>query len=330
MSQGDKPIGVAGARGAQETLAALNERGQLSRPIRPVSVDREGRVDPSEAAGVTVLWRPGLTSRRWLLAAVDHLPDLAWVHSDAVGVDSLPVAELAERGIVLTNGAGSFSRPMAEWVMLAILSAAKRFPRFVRLSDSGVWDPSPLLDELDGGVVLLLGLGSVNGLVAPMAAAFDMEVRAVARQGRADVPPGVARMVAPEHWRDELPHADYVVLGLPLTAATANSIDADALAAMKPTAWLVNVARGALVDESALVRALDNGQIGGAVLDTFAEEPLPEGHPLWRRENVIVVPHFTWSSPRSLQRIEELFVAQLDRWLSGTPLVNVVDAVAGY
>jgi phosphoglycerate dehydrogenase-like enzyme len=219
---------------------------------------------------------------------------------------------------------------MAEWVMLAILAAAKRFPRFVRLSDRGVWDPSPLLNELDGGVVLLLGLGSVNSLVAPMAAAFGMEVRAVSRQARPDLPAGVTRMVAPERWRAELSDVDYVVLGLPLTAATANTIDADALTAMKPTAWLVNVARGALVDEAALVHALDAGQIGGAVLDTFVEEPLPEGHRLWRRENVIVVPHFSWSSPRALRRIEELFAAQLARWLSGTPLANVVDPAAGY
>src|SRR5205823_2054188 len=174
--------------------------GQLARPIRPVAVDGEGRVAPADAGGVTALWRPGLKSRGWLLAALDHLPDLAWVHSDAAGVDGLPVAELAARGIILTNGVGSFSRPMAEWVMLAILSAAKRYPRFVRLSDRGIWDPSPLLQELDDGVVLLLGLGSVNGLVAPMAAAFGMDVRAVARQARAELPAGVTRMVAPDRW----------------------------------------------------------------------------------------------------------------------------------
>src|SRR5207302_11327642 len=154
---------------------------------------------------------------------------------------------------------------------------------------------------------------SVNSLVAPMAAAFGMEVRAVSRQARSELPAGVTRMVAPDHWRAELPDADYVVLGLPLTSATANSIDADALAAMKPTAWPVNVARGALVDESALVRALDAGKIAGAMLDTFVEEPLPPDHPLWRRANVVVVPHFTWSSPRSIDRIEGLFAAQLAR-----------------
>jgi phosphoglycerate dehydrogenase-like enzyme len=329
-ARSDGPVGVAGTRGAQETLARLNRDGQLARTIRPVSVDREGRVDAGEAPGVTALWRPGLATPEWLLAAVDHLPDLAWVHSDAVGVDHLPVAELAARGITLTNGVGSFSRPMAEWVMLAILSAAKRFPRFVRLSDRGVWDPSPLLRELDGEVVLLLGLGSVNGLVAPMAAAFGLHVRAMTRTARAELPAGVTRMVAADRWRDELPEADYVVLGLPLTRATAEIIDADALGAMKSTAWLVNVARGALVDEDALVRALDADQIGGAVLDTFVEEPLPQGHPLWGRENVIVVPHFTWSSPRSVHRIEELFVAQLARWVSGAALANVVDSVAGY
>jgi phosphoglycerate dehydrogenase-like enzyme len=170
----------------------------------------------------------------------------------------------------------------------------------------------------------------VNGLVAPMAAGFGMDVRAVSRQARAELPAGVTRMVAADRWRDELADTDYVVLGLPLTPATDKIIDAGALAAMKPTAWLVNVARGALVDEDALVRALDEGRIGGAVLDTFAEEPLPQGHPLWGRENVIVVPHFTWSSPRAVERIEELFADQLARWVSGARLANVVDATAGY
>jgi phosphoglycerate dehydrogenase-like enzyme len=328
MSQA--PVGVASSRRAQETLERLDEQGNLARPIRPVVVDREGRVDPAEAAGVTALWRPGLSSREWLVNAVQHLPDLVWVHSDAAGADILPLAELAARGVVVTNGVGSFSRPMAEWVMLGILSAAKRFPRFVRLSDSGTWDPSPLLSELEGRVVLLVGLGSVNSLVAPMACAFGMEVRALARKPRAELPPGVTRMVAEDRWHTELAEADYVVLGLALTADTANIIDADALAAMKPTAWLINVSRGVLVDETALVRALDVGHIGGALLDTFVEEPLPDGHPLWGRENVTVVPHFTWSSPVAVQRVEQLFAAQLARFVAGEPLANVVDTAAGY
>lgn len=327
---GKTPVGVASGRREQETLARLNKEGHLARPIRPVVVDRDGRVDPAEAAGVTVLWRPGLKSREWLLNAVEHLPDLEWVHSDAAGADILPLAELAARGIVVTNGIGSFSRPMAEWAMLGILSAAKRFPRFVRLSDSGTWDPSPLLAELEGSVVLLVGLGSVNSLVAPMAAAFGMEVRALAQKPRAELPAGVTRMVVQERWHAELADADYVVLGVALTPATANLIDAEALAVMKPTAWLINVSRGALVDEAALVRALDAGQIGGALLDTFVEEPLPEGHPLWGRENVTVVPHFTWSSPVALERIEQLFAAQLARFVAGDALANVVDAAAGY
>jgi phosphoglycerate dehydrogenase-like enzyme len=326
----DGAVGVAGPGGVQRTLADLDRGGGLARPIRPVVVAGDGAVDPAEAAGVTVLWRTGLKSREWLLSAVEHLPDLEWVHSDAVGVDNLPVAEIAARGILLTNGAGSFARPMAEWVMLSILAAAKRFARFVRNSDSAVWDPSPLLDELDDKVVLLLGFGSVNALVAPMAAAFGMEVRAVSRTPREQLPAGVSRTTSGDSWRSELSDVDYLVLSLPLTPLTANIVDAAVLSALKPTAWLVNVARGGLVDEAALVRALEADQIGGAVLDSFVEEPLPADDPLWRRENVIVVPHFTWSSPRSVERIGELFASQLGRWLSGAPLANLVDASAGY
>src|SRR5206468_8581147 len=117
---------------------------------------------------------------------------------------------------------------------------------------------------------------------------------------------------------------------LPLTSQTRGMVDAAALAAMKPTVWLVNVARGALVDEQALVEALDGGRLGGAVLDAFTTEPLPEGHPLWRRENVVVVPHHTWSSPRAAERAARLFAAELARFAAGEPLHNQVDLDAGY
>jgi glyoxylate/hydroxypyruvate reductase len=121
-----------------------------------------------------------------------------------------------------------------------------------------------------------------------------------------------------------------VVLGLPATDATRGMIDARALAAMRDDAWLVNVARGALVDEDALVQALDAGRLGGALLDAFSTEPLPADSPLWGRDNVVIVPHHTWSSPASYRRMEELFAAQLSRWLRGEPMHNVVHPDTGY
>jgi phosphoglycerate dehydrogenase-like enzyme len=137
-------------------------------------------------------------------------------------------------------------------------------------------------------------------------------------------------MVVGEAWRDELADADYVVCALPLTAATTNMIDADALGAMKRGACLVNVARGGLVDDDALVAALDRGQIGGAVLDAFRQEPVPAGHPLWGRPDVLALPHVTWSSAHALDAFKGRFAAQLRTWLDGGTPDDLVDLHAGY
>jgi len=261
---------------------------------------------------------------------MEDLHDLRWVHSDSVGVEVLPLDTIAERRLTLTNGAGIYSRPMAEWVILALLAAAKRLPDFVRQSDEAFWRLGDDLQELEGKTALLLGLGSVNALVARMLEAFCCNVIAVTGHRRGGSIAGVTRTVLTTEWREELGHADFVVLGLPLTAATAQMIDEDALARMKPTAWLVNVARGGLIDEEALVSALDRGAIGGAVLDAFVEEPLPREHPLWKRSNVVIVPHFTWSSPHIRSRGLDLLLEQLSAWVAGEPLRNVVDLDAGY
>lgn len=328
-----EPLAIAGPPGVEEALAALVDSGRLDVAVRAV-VMASGRPAPSgpgsDTDGVRILWRQGRASKSWVHGAVDALAELAWLHSDFVGIDTLPVAELARRGVVVTNGVGSYSRPMAEWVVLAMLAAAKELPLFVRRSDAGIWRPSPELTELEGSVALFLGLGSVGSLAAPMAAAMGVEVRGVARSPRPAPPPGVARLVPAAGWRSQLPDSDFVVCALPLTPHTAGMIDAEALRAMKPTAWLINLARGELVDEAALAAALDRGGIGGAVLDAFVEEPLPVGHPLWGRPNVVVVPHHTWSSSRVVERMGDLFASQIHAWVEGRPLRNRVDLAAGY
>lgn len=327
MTQATVAVGCP-ADGAAD-LRRLAGEGQLPCPVRPVVFSPDGRLEEGDAIGTRVLWRTARLPNSWVLAASQQLPDLAWYHSDYVGVDGL-LEPLSGRGVVVTNGIGNYSRPMAEWVVLAMLAAAKRFPDYVRRSDAGLWVDSDVLCELDGAVALLLGLGSVNTLVAAMLEPFGVDVRAVANHPRPKPPAGVGRIVGPQSWRDELGEADFVVVGVPLTPATTGMIDAGALAAMKPTAFLVNPARGAVVDEAALAAALDRGQIGGALLDAFSQEPLPGDHPLWRRPNVVVVPHHTWSSSKVQARILGLFVDQLNRWIHGRPLRNRVDPAVGY
>jgi phosphoglycerate dehydrogenase-like enzyme len=317
-------------RPALEALERLRRRGLLRVEVRPVVIGPQGTVEDGEVEGVKVLWRTGRVGRTWLHGALERLPDLRLLHSDFVGVEGVPLEELAKRGVVVTNGTGNYSRPMAEWVVLALLAAAKRFPDFVRRSDARVWDPSPVLRELEGSVALLLGLGSVNSLVATMLAPFRVEARAIVRTPRPAPPPGVARVATRERLLEELREADFVVVGVPLTNETAGMLDAAAFSAVKPGAWLVNVARGAVVDEAALLAALDDGRLGGAVLDAFVKEPLPPDHPLWGRPNVVVLPHHTWSSPQSFERMGELFADQLARFVEGRPLRNVVPPERGY
>ncbi len=319
---------VAAPVWAARGLAEIAASGVLDAEVRHV-VMGDDPVDPAEAAGVEVLWRYHLTPER-LGHAIDELPDLRWVHSDYVGVEDLPLQKLADRGVLLSNGAGIAARPMAEWVVLAILSAAKALPRFVRQSDAGLWEVGQPLAEMSGAVVLLLGLGAVGTLVAAMLEPFEVEVRACTRRPRRDTPRGVSRMVVGEAWRDELPDADYVVAALPLTSDTTDMLDTAAFAAVKPGAYLVNVARGGLVDDDALLSALDNGHLGGAVLDAFRQEPVPEGHPLWGRPDVLALPHVTWSSAHTLADFKWRFGAQLQAWLGGGTPADLVDLDAGY
>ena len=319
---------VAAPAWAARGLAELVKRKLVDPGLRHVVVGDEP-VGSDDAVGVEVLWRYHLPAER-LLRALDELPDLKWVHSDYVGVEELPLRELAERGILLSNGAGIAARPMAEWVVLGILSAAKQLPRFVRQSDAGVWEIGESLAGLQGAVVLILGLGAVGTMAAGMLEAFGVEVRGCTRRTRSETPRGVTRMVVGEHWREELGDADYVVLSLPLTAETSNMLDSGAFRAMKPGAWVINVARGGLIDDDALIAALDSGHLGGAVLDAFRDEPVPVGHPLWGRADVLALPHVTWSSDHTLDEFKWRFGAQLQRWLRGAAPADLVDLDAGY
>jgi phosphoglycerate dehydrogenase-like enzyme len=142
--------------------------------------------------------------------------------------------------------------------------------------------------------------------------------------------PGVERVVGEHAWRDLLPEAEYIVLATPLTPATRSMIDAAAFAAMRPEAYLINIARGAIIDEPALITALQNGQIAGAALDTFEQEPLPPDSPLWSLPNVTITPHATAHSPRMRERQIALFIENVRRLRNGEPLLNVVDKTAGY
>ncbi len=285
--------------------------------------------------------------RGWLSAdAFDRLlvraPRLAWVHSASAGVERALTPAARERGVVITNARGVFSRPIAEYVLMMMLAVVRRLPQLLELQRERTWQPLEGA-ELRDVTVGIVGLGSIGRAVGALATAFGCRVIATRRRadaGSAPVTPDpeagslgelmLDRVLGPEGLTELLGESDFVVLAAPLTPETERMISAEALAAMKPGSWLINVARGRLVDERALLRALRDGPIGGAVLDTFTDEPLQPSSPFYDLPNVIVTPHTSWSSGRVLDRSVGLFCDNLRRFAAGEPLLNVVDPSAGY
>jgi phosphoglycerate dehydrogenase-like enzyme len=269
-------------------------------------------------------------------------PSLRWVHSATAGVERVLTPASRSRGLVITNARGVFSRPIAEYVMLMILAVSRRLPQLMELQAERTWQPLEAR-ELRDVTVGIVGLGSIGRGVGALATAFGCRVIATRRRPEAGshAPDGAGdepylgsamldRVLPPERLPELLAESDFVVLAAPLTPDTQGLISDQAIALMKPGAWVINVARGELIDERALARALRDGRIGGAVLDTFREEPLPPTSTLYDLPNVILTPHTSWSSTRVLDRSVDLFCENVRRFAAGRPLVNVVDPDAGY
>lgn len=260
---------------------------------------------------------------------------LRWVHSMAAGVTGMLFPAFVESEVVLTNGRGVHAPAMAEHALGVMLAFTRRLhlardaqrERAWRQRELGGTPPS--FGELAGRTLGLVGFGEVGSAVARAARAFGMEVIAVRRRPAADPAPAHAQW-PPERLGEMLALADWVVLVAPQTAATTGMIGAAELARMKPGARLVNLGRGALVDEPALIEALRSGRLAGAALDVFATEPLPAASPLWEMPEVIVTPHTSGTTPEYWDRCRERFAANLRRWLAGEPLEYVVDKRAGY
>jgi phosphoglycerate dehydrogenase-like enzyme len=245
----------------------------------------------------------------------------------------------------VTNARGVFSRPIAEYVLMMILAVSRRLPQLLELQRERTWQPLEGA-ELRDVTVGIVGLGSIGRAVGALATAFGCRVVAIRRRpdGEGSGSGGEAgdadersfgeamleRVGGPETLPELLGESDFIVLAAPLTPETEEMINAETLAMVKPGAWLINVARGRLIDERALLRALRDGPLGGAVLDTFRDEPLPSMSSFYDLPNVIVTPHTAWSSGRVLDRSIELFCDNLRRFAKGDPLLNVVDPAAGY
>lgn len=270
-------------------------------------------------------------SRRELLEAVWPIaPRLRWVHCSSAGVEHMLFPELVESDVVLTNSRGAFSPALAEFVIAAVLFFAKDLRRMVRSQGAGVWDCFDI-EEVAGRVLGIVGYGDIGRAVAARARALGMRVLAVRRRPElASDDPLVEAAYPVEALPEALAASDYIVVCTPLTPATRGLIGEAELRLMKSSAVLINVGRGPVVDERALVRALEGGWIRGAALDVFDQEPLPEGHPFYRLENVLLSAHCADRTPDWQDRAMELFLENFERFRRNEPLRNVVDKQLGY
>ncbi len=279
----------------------------------------------SEAADAEVAF--GGNNPRRVRQLLDATPNLRWYHTVSAGVENMPFPELAKRGIVLTNNSGSYDIQIAEHLMAFVFAASRQLHRYRDRQIAREWKDEEQ-QELRDATIVVYGMGSIGGEIARLASAVGMRVIGVRR--RATPQPGVSRVVPPERLSDVVGEADYLAIAAPLTAETKGAISRDVIARMKPTAWLLNIARGAIVDETALIDALREKRIAGAGLDVFVTEPLPPESPFWTLENVVMTPHRSGDSPRVEERTLALFGENLRRYKAGEPLLNRVDYTAGY
>jgi phosphoglycerate dehydrogenase-like enzyme len=258
------------------------------------------------------------------------LHGLRWLQQTGAGADWLLRApDIAASDLVVTNASGVHAIPISEHILALMLTLSRRIHRFVKAQHEREWLRRGRLGELDGATLGIVGLGAIGEKTAQKAKGLGMRVLGLRRHPER-TSPHVDRMFGPDELPVLLGESDWVVLAAALTSETRAMIGAAELAAMKSSAYLVNIARGGMVDEKALIEALATERIAGAGLDVFEQEPLPQDSPLWGMRNVVITPHFAGATLHYTERILAIFVDNLGRYRRGDPLRNLVDKQLGY
>jgi phosphoglycerate dehydrogenase-like enzyme len=255
-------------------------------------------------------------------------PALAWVHTHSAGADRPIYAELMARQVAVTTSSGSNAEVVAQTTLAGLLALSRRFPQLIAAQHAKHWAPlvaGPLPPDLAGQTVLLVGWGPIGQQLQPWLTMLGLRVIVVRRDGSPAAAAGI-ETVGYSALHSVLPRADWLVLACPLTAQTRGLIGTPELALLPRSAHLINVARGEVVTQAALIGALQQGHLAGAYLDVFESEPLPGESPLWSLPGVIVTPHCAGQAAGNAQRVADRFVDNLRRWLSGQPLKSRVDA----
>jgi phosphoglycerate dehydrogenase-like enzyme len=257
---------------------------------------------------------------RSFLGVCTSAPNLGWLHTSFAGTDHPVFDTFLSRGVTVTNGIGVSAPSIAGTVMLYLLALSRDLPRWIRDQRVRHWEPRRF-NDLAGMRLGIVGMGAIGSEVARLATAFEMDITGVRRRPRGDEP---CTTWSTEALPELLAWADAIVVCAPLTDDTRGLFDAEAFAAMRPGAWFVNVGRGEVVDEQALAGALASGHLGGAGIDVFTVEPLPDDSPFWSMPNVIISPHMSGITTRSYSRSIDLFVDNFGRFARNEPLRNVV------
>lgn len=254
---------------------------------------------------------------------------LKWIQAWSAGVDKMPLSELENKGIQLTNASGVHSIPITEHIFAMILAFTRNLHLAIRQQSNNKWDTSGFFTELAGKTIVIVGVGQIGSHAAKVAQAFGMRTVGVRHSGKSD--PHIEVMYKVEQLEEALSKGDYVVNILPLTSETRGLFDKTKFAAMKNSAFFVNVGRGPSVVTDDLIEALQSGDLAGAGLDVFEEEPLPSNHPLWSMDNVIMTPHMAGDTDRYSERVVDIFLENLQHYVNREPLSrNVIDYSKSY
>lgn len=256
-------------------------------------------------------------------------PQLRWIHNGMTGMDGVLYPQLVESNIIVTNGSGAHRHAIAESALGMMLAWAKRYSSHLDNQRRRCWQHIPH-DTLHDENALIIGLGSIGQTIAQLCSAFGMRVAGVRKHDIEEPVAGVSQIVTSDRLHDLLPEADYVIIATVLTPETRRMIAEAELRLMKPAAYVVNIARGGIIDEQALYQALSEGWIAGAGLDVFAQEPLPSSSPLWTLPNVTITPHNAAWSDHVEDEALSIFYENFSRYVQNRPLLNVVDKEAGY
>ena len=259
-----------------------------------------------------------------------HATRLKWVHNLSAGVEHVLSPEIVASPVPLTNGRGVFRRPLGEWALSAMLHFQYDHRRLLRQQEAGVWEAFDI-DELHGTTIGIVGYGEIGKAVAELAKPFGCKMVALRRKPEQSAgDPLIDRAYAPSHIDEMIASCDFVVAAAPLTPETRGLVGPKQIAALKSNAVMINIGRGPVIDEAALVAALESGKIRGAALDVFEVEPLPAGHAFYKLRNVLLSPHSADHTPGWRDRAVQCFMDNFERFRKGEPLKNVVDKHAGY